>query len=244
MVACVGLTGVLAGCDDQSRAAEQTTLTVFAASSLTRTFGELEAAFEKERPGLDVIVSSDSSTALAEQITQGAPADVIATADLASLQLVLEAQQLAKDPLRFASNTMALVTPPDNPADIRSVEDLQGTDFVVCDPSAPCGAAAADILEQVGVGTEAKSLEPKVTAVLARVTLGEADAGIVYVTDAQAAGSGVTIIDIPADDNVVNPYYIAPVKDAAASQLADEWIGLVTSRAGQDVLANAGFGPP
>ncbi len=232
------------GADERSDSADQQKLTVFAASSLTSTFGVLEQAFEKERLNVDVVVSFDSSTTLAEQISQGAPADVIATADQASMQVVADADQLAAEPVPFASNTLVVVTPPDNPADIQDLRDLDTADFVLCDPSAPCGAASAQVLEASNITARAKSLESNVTAVLSKVTLGEADAGLVYVTDARAAGNEVATINIPAGSNVVNPYYIAAVKNSPESELAEEWLALVSSQAGQRVLQAAGFGRP
>ncbi len=232
------------GSNESSGAGSSTTLTVFAASSLTGTFGELEKTFEADHPGVNVQVSLDSSTALATQITQGAPADVLATADQSSMQIIVDDGDNAAKPVSFASNTMAIVTPPDNPAGIKTLDDLDGTDFVLCDPSVPCGSVAAEIFKNAGVTAKPVSLEDKVTAVLSKVTLGEADAGLVYVSDAQAAGDQVMTIDIPTDVNVVTPYYIAAVKDAPGPALAGDWIDLVNSQAGQQVLNQAGFGPP
>jgi molybdate transport system substrate-binding protein len=232
------------GGDDSGGSGGDTKLTVFAASSLTNVFGILEKAFEKDHAGVDVVVSYDSSSALATQITQGSPADVLATADQPSMQIMVDAGENAATPLPFASNTMAVVTPPDNPAGVTSVGDIDKGDFVVCDPSAPCGEVAARILRKAGVTAKPASYGDKVTAVLQTVELGEADAGMVYVTDAQAAGDKVSVIDIPADLNVVTPYYIAAVKDSANADLADAWISLVESHAGQRVLQDAGFGEP
>jgi len=221
-----------------------TTLTVFAASSLTNVFGELEKSFEADHDGVDVVLSLDSSSALATQITEGSPADVLATADEASMQIIVDAEDNAGDPQSFASNTMVIVTPPDNPAGIESVDDLPGTDYVLCDPSAPCGAVSEEILGNAGIAPEPVSLEDKVTAVLSKVTLGEADAGMVYVSDAQGAGDDVASVEIPDDINVATPYFIAPVADSEHADLAQEWIDLVLSQAGLDELAAAGFGPP
>ncbi|MBA2445488.1 MAG: molybdate ABC transporter substrate-binding protein [Nocardioidaceae bacterium] len=239
------MTGLTAcSSDENTDVGEDAKLTVFAASSLTQTFGTLEEAFEKERPEVDVVVSFDSSTTLAEQVSQGAPADVIATADQTSMQIVAEAELLSADPAPFASNTLVVVTPADNPAGMQSLGDLDTADFVLCDPAAPCGAASAQILDTANITAPAKSLEPNVAAVLNKVRLGEADAGLVYVTDAQAAGDDVATVNIPAGGNVVNPYYIAAVQGSPEPDLAEEWIALVSSQAGQRVLQEAGFGPP
>jgi molybdate transport system substrate-binding protein len=240
-----GMSAALTGCGggDDDSGGGTTKLTVFAGSSLTNTFGELEKAFEKDHSGVDVVVSYDSSSALATQITSGSPADVLATADQSSMQILVDAGDNAATPKSFASNTMAVVTPPDNPAGVTSVATIDNGDFVLCDPSVPCGDVAAQILKKAGVTAKPVSYGDKVTAVLSTIELGEADAGMVYVTDAMAAGDKVHTVDIPADLNVVTPYYIAAVKDSPNSTLADEWISLVESQAGQDVLDEAGFGP-
>jgi molybdate transport system substrate-binding protein len=244
VVAAVALSVASCGGDDNGGSGDKTKLTVFAASSLTDTFGELEKAFEKDHPDVDVVISFDSSSTLATQITSGSPADVLATADQPSMQIIVDAGDNGETPKPFASNTMAVVTPPDNPAGITSVSDIDKGDFVVCDPSAPCGEVAAQILQTAGVTAKPASYGEKVTAVLDTVQLGEADAGMVYITDARAAADKVHAIDIPDVLNVVTPYYIATVKDSANADLAKEWISLVESQAGQSVLEKAGFGAP
>jgi molybdate transport system substrate-binding protein len=226
-----------AGRDDEQQ------LTVFGAASLTEAFTSLADDFEKDHPDVDVKLSFGSSTDLATQVNEGSPADVLATADEKSMEVAADEGNIDDDPTQFATNTLIVVTPPDNPADITSVEDLADADYVVCDPSVPCGAAAATILDDVGVTAEPKSLEEDVKAVLTKVTTGEADAGIVYVTDANAAGDDVSTVDIPADANVVNPYVIGVLTDSDDGDLAQEWLDLVTSQAGQGVLSDAGFGP-
>jgi molybdate transport system substrate-binding protein len=217
-------------------------LTIFAASSLTESFDQLERAYEKEHPGVDIVISYGSSTELADQITQGAPADVIATADANSIGTVDDAGLLDGAPQQFTSNTLAIVTPADNPAAVASIDDLNDVDFVTCDPSAPCGAAASSFLKKAGISAAPVSLEADVKSVLSKVTLGEADAGIVYVTDSVAAGEKVTTVAIPADLNVVNPYFLGVVKASDAPDLAGDWIALVMSQVGHRVLADAGFG--
>lgn len=243
----LGLTAALltASCSsggDSGR--DQTKLTVLAASSLTETFTQLESAFEKDHPGVNVVISFGSSTTLAEQIVSGAPADLIATADGTSMGIVADKHLLARKPVAFATNTMVIATPPDNPANVRTLKDLADADFVMCDPSAPCGAAAQKVLANAGVTAKPKSLEVDAKSVLSKVTLGEADAGLVYVTDARAAGNDVATVPIPANLNAINAYYIAPVKDSSAGDLAQQWVSLVTSQAGQRVLRAAGFGRP
>ena len=222
---------------------DQKELTVFGAASLTEAFTTLAGHFEKDHSDVDVKLSFGSSTDLATQVNEGSPADVLATADEKSMDVSADEGNIDGDPTQFATNTLIVVAPPDNPAGITSVEDLANADYVVCDPSVPCGAAAATILDNAGVTAEPKSLEEDVKAVLTKVTTGEADAGIVYVTDAQAAGADVSTVDIPADVDVVNPYFIGVVGDTDESDLAQEWVDLVTSQAGQGVLSDDGFGP-
>jgi molybdate transport system substrate-binding protein len=222
---------------------DQQELTVSAASSLTEAFTTLADDFEKDHTDVDVKLSFGSSTDLATQVNEGSPTDVLATADEKTMDVAANEGNIDGDPTQFATNTLILVTPPDNPAGITSLDDLDGADFVVCDPSVPCGAAAATILDNAGVAAEPKSLEEDVKAVLTKVTTGEADAGIVYVTDAAAAGSDVSTVDIPTDVNVVNPYFIGVVKDSDDSDTAQEWVDLVNSQAGQGVLSDDGFGP-
>ncbi len=240
--AALALTAV-SGCssDDDS---SKTKLTIFAASSLTGTFTTLESTFEKDNPDVDVVLSFGSSTTLAEQITGGAPADVIATADQKSMSVVKDANQLAADPTEFATNTLVIAVPTGNPGSVTSVDSLNTVPFVACDPTAPCGAAAVTMLENAGVTAKPKTYEPDVATTLATVSTGEIDAGIVYVTDATGASDKVDPVDIPAADNVVNPYFIATVKDSGESSLADKWVALVTGSQGQSVLQEAGFGKP
>ncbi len=219
-------------------------LTIFAASSLINVFGTLKTQFEAEHPAVQVVLSFGSSTTLAQQITAGAPADVIATADQASISDPQKAGQLEQTPVQFATNTLTIAVPPDNPGSVTSVDSLNTADYVMCDPSAPCGAAGAQMLKNAGITAKPKAFEPDVATVLTQIELGEADAGIVYVTDAQGAGSKVKAVTIPASDNVTNPYFIATVKGSSQQALAMDWLTLVTSPAGQSVLREAGFGAP
>lgn len=227
-----------------SSSSDKTKLTIFAASSLTSTFTTLESQFESDHPDLDVVLSFGSSTTLAEQIAAGAPADVIATADETSMSVVSDADQLATAATPFATNSLVIAVPPGNPGNVSGVDSLTSTDFVMCAVSAPCGAAGAQMLENAGVTAQPKSFEPDVASVLTKVELKEADAGIVYVTDAISAGDKVDTAPIPEADNVINSYYIAPVKGAAEASLATAWVTLVTSAAGQRVLVEAGFHGP
>ena len=220
------------------------TLDVLAAASLTETFGALAERFEEDHPGVEVRLVLESSTTLATQVVEGAPADVLATADETSMQLAVDAGS-AQDPQRFATNELVLVTPLSNPGGILSVDDLDEPDvaFVACVPTAPCGAVAEGLLAANEVTAEPRSLEVDVKAVLAKVVADEADAGLVYASDAWAARNDVTTWPVPGSDEQLNPYLISVVEQTDDADLAREWIDLVLSADGQDVLAGSGFGP-
>ncbi len=237
---------LLAGCANGGAGSGQRTLEVLAAASLTETFTELAARFEEDHPGVTVRLVFDSSATLAEQVDQGAPADVLATADERTMQDVVDAGNAADEPVLFASNRLVLVTPADNPAGIRSVDDLEdpAVSYVVCVPSAPCGTVARTVLDAAGVTAPAASEEVDVKAVLAKVTLDEADAGLVYASDAVAAGDRVTTVRIPVAEDAVTRYPVAALAEADDPDLADDWVDLVLSAQGQQVLRDAGFGAP
>lgn len=220
------------------------TLDVLAASSLTGAFDALEAELEAAQPGVDVRISYGSSTALARQVVEGAPADVIATADARSMDAVVDASAV-RAPTAFATNTMVLVQPSGAPQ-LRDLADLATVDFVMCVGSAPCGAIAQQLLDDNDVAAAPRSLEPDVRAVLAKVTSGEADAGLVYRTDVRAAGDAVAAVQIDGAAAATNTYEIAAVlgERSAPSDLAEEWVALVTGPEGRRVLADAGFGLP
>lgn len=230
----------LAGCAED----QDTTITVLAAASLTESFEDLAVRFETDHPGVDVRLAFDSSATLAQQAVEGAPADVLATADEASMTAAAEA--LAADPRVFATNTLRLVTPPDNPGGVDGIADLQSghVTWVACVETAPCGRVARAVLDANGVTTEAASLEVDVKAVLARVTGDEADAGLVYATDATAAGEQVLAFDVPEAADHETTYSIAPLQQSDEGALAGEFVDLVLSAGGQQVLADAGFGQP
>jgi molybdate transport system substrate-binding protein len=236
------------GSDDGDAGAEgggeATTITVLAASSLTETFTELADRFEAEHPGVSVELAFDSSATLAAQAVEGAPADVLATADERTMDDATDA--LAGDPQVFATNTLVMVVPAANEAGIRGFEDVADGDatYVACVETAPCGAIWAAISEEQGVTSPAASLEVDVKAVLAKVTEDEADAGFVYATDAVAAGEAVETFDVPGAEDHETVYPIATLDQAGDAALAQEFVDLVLSSTGQRVLADAGFGAP
>lgn len=237
----------LAACGDDGDGGSggRTTLTVFAAASLTTSFAELEKTFEADHPEVDVKLSFGGSSDLVAQITEGAEADVFASADTKNMDKLVDAGLAAGDPSEFATNTLVIAVPPGNPGGVKGIADLgdKELDIVVCAPEVPCGNAALAVAEAAGVTLAPDSEEQSVTDVLGKVESGEADAGLVYVTDVTAAGDQVEGIDLPQAADVVNHYPIVAVKDAAHADLAQEWIDLVLGE-GQGVLAAAGFGAP
>lgn len=217
-------------------------LTVLAAASLTDVYEDLAEGFETEHD-VDVTFSFGSSTDLAEQAADGAPGDVLATADETSMQ-VAEDADVTGDVSPFATNVMVLVTPPDNPAGIESLDDLEGATWVRCADEVPCGRVARAVLEDNDVTAEPASLEDDVRATLDKVISGEADAGMVYASDAVAAGDDVTTIEVPGSDEQITTYFIATLQQSEDAELAQEWVDLVTSQEGQQALTDAGFTLP
>lgn len=209
------------------------TATVFAAASLA-------APFEEIAHGHDVAFSFDGSAGLVDQIAGGAPADVLATADRRTMDRAAEQGLVVAEPTMFATNQLVLVTPSDNPAGITGLDDsLAGAKLVVCAPEVPCGGATQRLADAVGATLEPVSEESKVTDVLGKVTSGEADAGLVYLTDAMAAGDAVEMIEVPEAAEHPNTYWIAEVAGGDVDE-ARALIELVMGS--QDVLADHGFG--
>ncbi|WP_258062106.1 molybdate ABC transporter substrate-binding protein [Arthrobacter sp. B0490] len=221
-------------------------ITVFAAASLTASFTDLAARFEEAHPDAEVALNFAGSSDLAIQIIEGAPADVLATADAENMGKVRDAGMLTGDPVDFATNTLQLAVPPDNPAGITSLPDAAapGVKTVVCAGQVPCGAAAAAVEQAAGVDLEPVSEESSVADVLGKVTSGEADAGLVYRTDVRAAAGTVRGIDVPEAAGVVNTYPIAALPDSADAATAEAFVDFVTGTEGQAVLRAAGFGAP
>jgi molybdate transport system substrate-binding protein len=221
------------------------TLTVFAAASLKATFTQLGTIFQTENPGSTVMFNFAGSSDLVTQLIAGAPADVFAAADTANMTKATTANLASAAPVNFASNTLTIITPPGNPAGITDFADLgkPGLDVVVCAPQVPCGAAAARVETSTGVALTPVSEENSVTDVLGKITSGQADAGLVYRTDAKGAADKVTEVDFPEAATAVNVYPIATLTAAAQPALAARFVDLVTGPEGQQVLAAAGFMP-
>lgn len=237
----------LAGCGASASGADggTTTLTVFAAASLQGAFEDLAEQFEAEHDGVDVQLSFAGSSDLVAQIQQGAPADVFASADTANMDK-LTTDDLVGEPQAFATNTLEIAVPPGNPAGVESLQDLADPDLklVLCAPEVPCGAASAKVADAAGLEVRPVSEEQSVTDVLGKVIAGEADAGLVYVTDVAAAGDAVEGVEFPESSSAANTYPIAPVADADQADLAQQFVDLVLSEDGQRTLAGFGFAAP
>jgi molybdate transport system substrate-binding protein len=235
------------GSDDDGAAADGAgggggTLTVLAAASLTDVFDELAGRFEEEHDA-DVVFSFDSSTNLAGQVADGAPGDVLATADEASMQ-VAEDAGVTGEVETFATNDLTIVVPKGNPAGIESLDDLADATWVRCADEVPCGKVALAVLDANGVTAEPVSLEEDVRATLDKVVSGEADAGLVYATDAVAAADDVDAVEIPGAEDEPTSYFVTTLAQSEDPDLAADWVAWVTSAEGQAILRDAGFGSP
>ena len=228
-----------------SAAPQGQTLTVLAAASLTGTFNGLEKQFETDHPGVDVKLSYGGSSDLAQQVVNGNPADVFAAASDATMKTVTDAGLAAGTPKVFATNVLQIATAPGNPKGIASFADLAKPDLkvVVCAPQVPCGAAEQKIEKVTGVTLKPVSQEADVKSTLGKVTSGDADAGLVYVTDVDAAKNTVQGVSFPEAKQASTNYPIAVLKNAPQSQLAQQFEDMVTGEAGQKALQAAGFGP-
>jgi len=243
---------VLAGCASsaepspaQSDPALTGTVTVFAAASLTESFSEIEKQFEERNPGVDVVLNFGGSSTLAEQIVQGAPADVFGAANPQTMKTVVDAS-LATEQTIFVTNTLEIVVPAGNPGGVTGLADLARPELAIalCAQEVPCGAATEQAFAAAGFSAAPDTLEQDVKAVLTKVRLGEADAGIVYRTDVKAAGGDV--VGIPFDEaaDVVNDYPISTLTDAPNPRAARAFVEFVLSDAARSVFDEAGFGVP
>lgn len=237
----------LAACggDDEGAAADPTVLTVYAAASLTASFEQIADDFEADHEGVEVALSFGGSSDLVTQITEGARADVFASAATSTMDDLVDADLVDGEPQDFAANVLEIAVPPGNPAGVTGLQDLAGDlNLVVCAPDVPCGAAAQGVAEVAGITLSPVSEEQSVTDVLAKVTSGEADAGLVYVTDVIAAGDDVEGIEFPESAEVVNTYPIAPVRGSDEADLAQEFVDFVLGEPGRSALQAAGFRAP
>ena len=248
VVASVGLTAVgtaMADTPTAKPAKVSGSITVSAAASLAEVFTKMGTDFEKKHKGTTVTFNFAASSALASQIQGGAPADVFASADGANMQKVVTSEQVT-DPVDFTANPLPIVVKKGNPGKVKKLGDLPNLGVIsLCAAAVPCGRYATQMLQQDGITIpqENITLGQDVKATLAAVYPGDADAAIVYVTDAKAAGSDVTEVAIPASLNVLAVYPIAPIAGSQNAKLADAWIDYVLSSAGQKTLASYGFLP-
>ena len=221
------------------------TVTVFAAASLTGSFGTLGEQFEAAHPGVTVRFNFGASSALAESIAQGAPADVFAPASAKNMDSVVRAGDAA-EPRTFARNVLAIAVPPDNPAGVRGLADLAepGLKLALCQEQVPCGTVARQVIDKARLTVRPVTLGADVKAVLTAVQLGEVDAGLVYATDVRAAGDKVEGIEIPAAQNASTSYPIAVLTRAPNAAAARAFVDHVLSADGSTVLARAGFAGP
>jgi len=242
---CALAVALVSGCGSGTEASAQS-LTVFAAASLRQSFTEIGSQFETDNPGVSVEFSFAGSSDLVTQLTQGANADVLASADTRNMDKAAQAGLLDGAPVTFASNTLTIAVAPGNPAHITSFRDLarEGLNVVVCAPQVPCGAATETIEKSTGVQLSPVSEESSVTDVLNKVSSGQADAGLVYVTDVAGSDGKVAAVDFPEAADAVNSYPLATLTDAQNADLAGRFVAFVTGEAGQRVLNAAGFGAP
>jgi molybdate transport system substrate-binding protein len=227
--------------------AKKTTITVSAAASLVNVYTEIGKQFEKANPSIKVRFNFASSSSLVSQIQSGAPTDVFAAADLTSFYKLLTSGNVVKTPKVFARNSMQLVVKPGNPLGITSIADLNKASVVsLCAKTAPCGAYAATVLSRYGVVISESKITRGVdaTATLNAVSTGDADAGIVYATDALSAKKSVATISIPAGKNVKALYGIGVVRGSKNSKQAETFVSYVLSPAGQKILKSFGFLAP
>jgi molybdate transport system substrate-binding protein len=239
--------GASTGSATSSASALEGSITVFAAASLKQTFTDLAKQFEDANPGVTVELTFAGSSDLVTQITEGAPADVFASADEKNMTKLTDGGLIAADaPVDFATNVLEIAVPPGNPANVQAFADLGKSDVkvVICAAQVPCGAATVTVENATGVTITPVSEESSVTDVLGKVISGEADAGLVYVTDVTSAGDAVEGITFPESSEAVNTYPIAPVTATKNPAVAQAFIDFVTGSVGQGVLSAAGFGAP
>ncbi|MGD2059757.1 MAG: molybdate ABC transporter substrate-binding protein [Acidimicrobiia bacterium] len=235
----------LTGCGGRGGAAPETIL-VSAAASLTDAFREVEGAFEQANRDVDVILNLGGSSALREQILEGAPADVYASADIANMDRITEAEEAAAAPEVFATNLLQIAVPRGNPAGITGLEDFANESLLIglCAEEVPCGEFARIALARAGVTASIDTSEPDVRALLTKIEVGELDAAITYVTDVASSAGSVQGIDIPGEVNVVAEYPITSLTNAPNPGGASLFVDFVLSDRGQAILRDYGFGAP
>lgn len=250
VTAALALVGCGSGSDKASGSSNTSsstkTLTVLAAASLTETFNQVGKTFEQAYPGTKVVFSYGGSSTLAQQITQGAPADVFASASPTTMKTVTDAGDVSGTPQVFVKNQLVIAVPAGNPKGIKSLSDLTkpGLKVVLCAEAVPCGAAAKTALAAANVKLTPVSLEQDVKSALNKVTIGEADAALVYRTDAKAAGDRVQGIEFPESAEAINSYPIVALKSSKNPDLASQFVQFIESPEARRVFTAAGFQAP
>ena len=248
-LAAAGL--LLAGCSAPAPEPTETvaadtlsgSITVFAAASLTDSFQEIADAFSEVHPDVTVTFNFGGSSGLATQIVEAAPADVFAAASPATMKTVTDAALTHGDPVDFASNVLEIAVAKGNPGGIVGLDDFANADktIALCAVEVPCGAASAKLLAEAGITPSVDTYEQDVKSVLTKVELGEVDAGLVYVTDVQAAGDAIEGIEV---ESAAVTYPIATLAGTGNREVSDAFIAFVLSDKGQSILKAAGFGAP
>ncbi len=218
---------------------------VSAAASLTDAFAEVEAAFEDANPGVDVVLNLGPSSGLREQILEGAPADVFASANTSNMDQVVEAGENASEPEIFVTNLLQIAVPTGNPGGVVGLDDFADEALLIglCAEDVPCGDFGRQALEKAGVTPSIDTNEPDVRALLTKIEAGELDAGITYVTDVLST-DGAEGVDIPEEFNVVAEYPIATLASAPNPDGGAAFVEFVLSEAGQEILTSYGFTSP
>lgn len=246
LAAALALAGCSSGKKDNNPTAGGGSITVLAASSLTDTFNKIGTQFMAAHPGVKVTFSYGASSTLATSITQDAPADVFASASPATMKTVTDAGDASGTAQTFVKNQLVIAVAPGNPKGINSLQDLTkpGLKVVLCAPAVPCGAAATTALAAGNVTVKPVSLAQDVKSALSPVELGEADAALVYRTDALAAQGKVTGVEFPESAQAINSYLIAALKNSKDLTDAQAFVAYVLSPEGMKVLTDAGFQAP
>ena len=238
----------VAGCGDNRDHAggSDETLLVFAASSLTDAFADLDSAFELAHPGIEVQLNLAGSSALREQILDGAPADVFASANEPNMAEVVAAGEVRGRPVVFARNLLEIAVPDGNPGNVTGLDDFADRSLLigVCAAGVPCGDLAREAFASRGVSPSIDTNEPDVRALLTKIGADELDAGIVYTTDVRAADGLVEGIDIPEAHNAPATYLIAELAGSPGSGAGEAFVDFVVSPEGRTILRSHGFASP